>query len=72
MLAAASARNVRNGGEIINGNPPVFARSGENQPMALPPLDPRLLVVVIAARRALLILADALGEIAGLDSRAGT
>jgi len=40
--------------------------------MALPPLDPRLLVVVIAARRALLILADALGEIAGLDSRAGT
>ena len=38
----------------------------------LPPLDPRLLIVVIAARRALLIMADALGEIAGLETRART
>ena len=35
----------------------------------LPPLDPRLMIVVIAVRRALLIMADALGEIAGLDRR---
>ena len=38
----------------------------------LPLLDPRLLIVVIAARRALLIMADALGEVAGLETRVKT
>ena len=38
-------------------------------PTVMPPLSPRLYILVVALRRALLILAEALGEIAGLDPR---
>lgn len=38
-------------------------------PTPVKPLDPRLRLLIIALRQALYIVADALGEYAGLDKR---